>query len=138
MISNPAYADVMTLISDNALGVIGETLFGGEWGTKSGDVDIDEQVMVLEGPGTPSDIKEMYENPAIQILVRGIKRGRDIDVYSKAKAVSDLLLLTVDGFEINGTCYTGFEETSNIAQLGKDSNERFVYSMNFSTFRNRF
>ena len=134
-ISTPVYFDVMTLISDNKLGVINDDLFGGEWG------DTDEQILVLEGVGVPSDLKESFENPGVQILVRGPVAGqgtgRDIDVYAKAKAVYDLLVSQEDNVLIGDVCYTGFEPTSNIAPLGKDDNERFNYSMNFTTFRNQ-
>lgn len=134
-ISTPVYFDVMTLIEDNNLGVPEDNLFGGEWGKP------DEQILVLEGVGVPSDLKESFENPGIQILVRGPVAGqeksRDIDVYTKAKAVYDLLVSQDDSVLINDVCYTGFEPTSNIAPLGKDENERFMYSMNFTTFRNQ-
>lgn len=134
-ISTPVYFDVMTLIEDNNLGVPEDNLFGGEWGKP------DEQILVLEGVGVPSDLKESFENPGVQILVRGPVAGqeksRDIDVYTKAKAVYDLLVSQDDSVLINDVCYTGFEPTSNIAPLGKDENERFMYSMNFTTFRNQ-
>jgi len=131
---NPTYFDVMTLLGDNGFGDIGTDLFGGEWGAP------DSQVLVLEGPGSPSDHKDIYEQPSVQILVRGPKTGtdrRDIDVYARAKAISDFMLSQLECTEINGVKYLGFEEGSNIAPLGKDINERFVYSMNFFTWRNR-
>ncbi len=130
-ISTPTYFDVFTLLSDNGFGVIGVDLFGGEWGA------VDEQILVLEGVGTPVILKTEYENPGVQILVRGVPRGRDKDVYAKAKPISDFLLNLPADTLVNNICYAGFEETSNIAPLGKDENERFIYSMNFSTFRNR-
>jgi hypothetical protein len=137
MTETPTYADVMTLLSDNSLGVIGEDLFGGEWGTKTLNTDIDEQVLVIEGVGTPSELKDLYEQPSVQILVRGPKAGADIDVYQRAKRISNFLLSQSECTEINGKIYKGFEEGSNLAALGKDENQRFIYSMNFFTFRNR-
>lgn len=134
-ISTPVYFDVMTLIEDNKIAVIDDNLFGGEWGKP------DEQILVLEGVGVPSDLKQSFENPGIQILVRGTVAGqencKDIDVYAKAKAVYDLLVSQDDSVLIGDVCYTGFEPTSNIAPLGKDKNERFNYSMNFTTYRNQ-
>jgi len=135
-ILNPAYFDVMTLLKDNKLGVIDNDLFGGEWGE-----GCDEQALCLEGVGVPSDLKQTYENPGVQILVRGEKAGqeggRDIDVYARAKAIYDLLVTQEDSIIINDVCYTGFEPTTNLAALGKDENERFIYSMNFTTYRNQ-
>jgi len=132
MINRPTYYDVMWLLEDGGIGTIGTDLFGGEWGRWT-----DEQILCLEGVGTPADPKELYEMPGVQILVRGEKRGRDIDVYEKAKEVSDYLLGLPDTTDANDVCYKGFEESSNIAPLGKDFNQRFIYSMNFYTYRNR-
>lgn len=131
---NPFYFDVATLISDELAGfTLGANLFGGEWSTKS-----DAQVMCLEGVGVPSELKELFENVSVQILVRGNKRQADNKVYSEAKNVSDFLLSQSECVTINGIDYKGFEEGSTIAPLGKDDKERFVYSMNFFSWRNRF
>lgn len=132
---NPTYADTATLLSLNGFGAMGTDIFGGEWGSP------DKQILCLEGVGVPSDLKDIYEQPSVQILVRGTKSGtgsRDIDVYTAAKAISDFLLQQLEHVEISGTCYLGFEQGSNIAPLGKDENERFVYSLNFMTYRNPF
>lgn len=141
MTDNPVYADVMVLLSDNGFGVVGDVIFGGEWGTTTGNIDIDEQILVLDGVGVPSDLKDLFEQPSVQILVRGATRGMpdsaEIEVYSRAKQISNFLLSQPETIDINGNCYTGFEEGSNIAPLGKDENERFTYSMNFTTYRNR-
>ena len=134
MIDQPTYADVMRLIELGGLGTVGADLFGGEWGP------VDAQALILEGPGIVSPLKTLYENPSVQILVRGPKNGdpasRDIDVYQRAKTISNFLLSQPECVEINGRSYKGFEPLSNIVPLGKDSNERFTYSMNFYTFRN--
>lgn len=131
MIDKPVYYHVAFFLSINGFGTLGETIFGGKWGKP------DEQVLVLNGVGSPADPKETYENPGLQIIVRGKKGLADHEVYTTAKAISDFLLAQLDNVEISGVCYTGFEESSNIANLGKDENERFMYSMNFTTFRNR-
>ena len=129
---NATYYDVAQLLADNGLGTLGVDLFGGEWGTP------DAQVLCLEGIGTPSDIKDTYEQTSVQILVRGEKRARDHDVYAVARAVSLFLLGLSECVTVNGTDYKGFEPGSNIAPLGMDTNERFVYSMNMYTYRNAF
>ena len=128
---NPTYYDVATLLENNGLGTLGADLFGGEWG------EPDAQILCLEGVGTPSDITGLYEQPGVQVLVRGEKGQRDRDVYARAKAVSDFLLSQPQCVTTGGTDYKGFEEGSNIAPLGKDSNERLIYSMNLYTYRNR-
>ena len=129
MTLNPSYFDVATLLDDNAFGSLGVDLFGGEWG------DVDAQTLVLEGVGTVSDLKQTYEQPSVQILVRGEKLQASHLVYATAKAISDFLVTQAESVTINTTEYIGFEPSSNIAPLGKDANERHVYSMNFSTYR---
>ena len=131
MINTPTYYLVASLLSQNGFGSLRTDIFGGEWGR------CDEQILVIEGIGTPADPKELYENPSVQILVRGDKRQASHEVYATAKNISDFMLTLPDSVDIDGVCYTGFEEASNIAQLGKDDNERFIYSMNFSTFRKK-
>lgn len=131
MIDKPAYYDLALYLAANDFGTLGTDIFAGEWGSAS------KQLMLLNGVGVPSDVKDLYENPGIQIFARGDKREADHEVYSTAKEVSDFILALADNIEINGVCYTGFEPTTNIANLGKDDNERFIYSMNFTTFRNR-
>tara|TARA_R110000851_G_scaffold232246_1_gene384904 strand:- start:577 stop:990 length:414 start_codon:yes stop_codon:yes gene_type:complete len=136
--SNPPYFDVMTLLqAEAALALtVGGNLFGGEWG------GVDAQVLCLNAPALPSELPELVESVAVQILVRGERAGaatgsRDFDVYQRAKAITDVLLLQLDTVQINGVPYKGFEEGSGLAPLGKDKNERFTYSMNFITWRNR-
>lgn len=130
-ITTPVYFDVFTLLSDNGFGVIDVDLFGGGWG------NADEQILVLEGVGSVVELQESYENPGIQILVRGTPRGRDIDVYARAKSISDFMIALPVNTLVNGVCYTSFKQSTNLAALGKDENERFIYTMNFTTFRNR-
>ncbi len=131
MIDTPAYLDLANYLAANGFGTMGDDIWAGEWGPTN------RQLMLMNGVGVPSDIKELFENPGIQIFARGDKRDADHVVYAAAKAVSDFILSLPDNIEIQGVCYTGFEPTTNIANIGKDSNERFIYSMNFSTFRNR-
>jgi hypothetical protein len=131
---NPAYYDVATLINDDLAGyTLSDNLFGGAWGA-----NIDAQALCLEGVGTPSDLKDLYEQPSVQILVRGDKNEADHLVYRRAKEISDFLLSQTECVTINGTDYKGFEEGANIAPLGKDDKERFIYSMNFYSWRNRY
>lgn len=131
MSSNPVYYDVISLLTAGGFGALGSDIFGGEWG------EPDVQVLVLGGDGFPSAQPDIYEQPGVQIIVRGARKGRDFDVYTPAKAISDYLLTLSDNTTANGVCYKGFEEASNIAPMGKDANERFMYSMNFYTWRNR-
>ena len=129
MTTNAIHFDIATLLNDNALGSLGVDLFGGEWGS------VDAQTLVLDGAGTVSPLKQTYEQPSVQILVRGEKLQASHLVYATAKAIYDFLVTQSESVTINTTEYKGFEPSSNIAPLGKDANERHIYSMNFSTYR---
>lgn len=129
---NPTYYDTATLLNDGLASLtLGSNLFGGEW-----SAGIDKQALCLEGVGTPSPLAESYEQSSVQILVRGGAREADYITYRQAKEISEFLLSQTSCVTINGTVYKGFEQGSNIAALGKDQNERFLYSMNFFTYRN--
>jgi hypothetical protein len=126
--ANAPHFDIATKINADTSYVLGADLFGGEWG------DTDEQVLILDGVASASELKDVYEEVSIQALVRGKKCEAAHDVYLKAKVLSNYLL-NLDDFEVNGCGYKLFEPSSNIAPLGKDDNERHTYSMNFLTYR---
>ena len=132
--------DVAQLLVDNAVATsatptvlltLGTNLFVFEWGE-----DIDEQILINDAGGLPSDLKDQYENPIFQILSRGPKAEGGIIPYNNLKIVRDFLLTQPELVTINTTDYLGFEEQSNMAPLGNDENDRFIYVMNFFTFRN--
>ena len=127
---NPVYYDVAFHLQSNGFGTLGDDLFGGEWG------DSDKQILVIDGAGIPSPLKDSYEQPSVQILVRGNKLEPDYQVYRAAKLIYDFMVSLPETVELNGTCYKGMEIGSNLAPLGKDENQRFIYSMNFTTWRN--
>lgn len=126
---NPAYYDVANYLMANGF----LNIYGGEW-----NEDRDDQTLVLNGVAVPSELKDLYEQPSVQILVRGKNGQADFTVYQEAKRISDFLLALPEQVEMGTTCYTGFEEETGITNLGKDEKQRFIYSMNFSTYRNRF
>lgn len=132
---NPVYVDAaMTLQSDFTFKdgsnlALGENLAGGEW------CDGDEQVLLLDGVGTPSDLKDVYEQVNLQILVRGNPREPDEKVYNRAYQVMRFFLNLPESVDLNGCAYKGFEQESGLLPLGKDDNERFIYSFNLSTYR---
>lgn len=126
---NPVYYDVAFHLQSNGFGILGDDLFGGEWGKS------DKQILVIDGTGTPSPLKDTYEQPSVQILVRGSKLESDYQVYRSAKLIYDFMVSLPETVELNGTCYKGMEIGSNLAPLGKDENQRFIYSMNFITWR---
>lgn len=131
MTMNAIHFDVARLFDLNGVATLGTDLFGGEW-----SIGVDKQILVLDGVGVPSELKELFEQPGVQILVRGDKNEASHEVYKRTKQVYDFLIQLPENTAINGACYKGFEPNSSIAPLGKDENERHVYSMNFLTYRN--
>ena len=110
---------------------LGTNLFIFEWGS-----EIDEQILIVDAGGFSSDQKDQYEQPIFQILSRGKKsKGAEI-AHNNLKIVRDFLLTMESNITINTTEYLTFEEQSNLAPLGNDENDRFVYTSNFFTYRN--
>ena len=133
---NPVYEDAAFklqsefIFNDGSSLSLGDNLSGGEW--ESG---IDYQVLLIDGVPVPSDLKDLYENVNLQVLVRGEKLEEDRKVYSRAYEVMRFFLNLPENTDLNGCIYKGFEQESGLLQLGKDSNERFTYSFNLSTYR---
>ena len=126
---NATWYDVAIWLNANGYGTLAADLFGGQWG------EPDQQVLVLDGIGTPSGLPTLYEQPSIQILSRGAKSEAPNVVYQRLKVISDALLNSPERVDMNGTEYAGFEQGSNIAPLGLDDNQRHIYSANFYTYR---
>lgn len=136
---NPAYYDLCFYLQENGLGTLGSDLFGGEWGLISNDdinSEVDKQILVTGGVSIPTELKDLYENISIQILVRGDKGEPDYKVGQRAYTIRKFMLTQPENICMNGVGYKGFEEGAAIAPLGKDENQRFIYSMNFTTYRN--
>lgn len=128
---NSVAQDVATLLEDNALGTIGTDLFGMQWGD-----DIDSQTLVIETGAIDTENKEQYEQPTFQILVRGVRQGAINTLYATIKAIHEFLIEQSELVTINSTDYLGFEPVSGVIALGRDDNNRFVYSSNYYTYRN--
>lgn len=127
---NPVSFDIATLLAANDLGSIGQDLAGMEW--LSG---IDGQTLVMDTSGVEPELKGQYEQPTFQILVRGKKGQSGLEVYNKARPIYEFLIAQGD-VEINETCYKEFDPLSSLEGIGRDANDRLVYTMNFSTYRN--
>lgn len=127
--------DIRTLLNDNGFGVEGTDLFSFEWGTNDEGEEIDSQTLIVDTEPLTSDLKDQYEQPTFAILVRGVIDGDSKTVYDKARAIFEFLIVQPTQ-TINTVDYLEFEPIGGTTPLGKDKNSRFVYSMNFYTFRN--
>lgn len=122
--------DVAKLLeNEGSLGSIGSNIFGYEWGKP------DEQILVLLGVVAPSDLKDLYATDSVQILVRGERTRSAKHAYTIANKIYNYLVTLPENNDVDGNCYKGFEPSSNIAPLGKDENERHLFSLNFETVR---
>ena len=129
---NSVAKDVATLLNGNLGLTLGTNLFGMEWGPDSTDV----QYLVLDTTGVDTVDKTQYEQPNFQILVRGNRDGSASDVYDNIRVVHEFLITQAELITIGTTDYLGFEPLSSIGGLGRDENERYVYSANYTTYRN--
>jgi len=123
---NAVSVDVMTLLAANALGTVGDDLFAMEWG------DTDEQTLILDTGGVASPLKEQFEQPTFQVLTRGKKKADANTSYQASRAIYEFLIA-------QGTAcgLMGFEPTGGPPELiGRDENDRMIYSCNYYTFRN--
>lgn len=112
---------------------MGVNLAGGEWLE-----GIDAQILLLEGVGVQASLPRYFEKPGLQMLARGEKRMADHHVYTMIKTVYDVLVAykEADGQDPDNCLANGFFiPSSTLSPLGKDENERFVYSVNFQTIR---
>lgn len=128
---NSVAQDVAQLLNDNALGILATDLFAFQFAD-----GIDAQTLVMETDAIPTEDKDQYEQPMFQVLVRGARQGPPATSYAIAKAAHEFLIAQPELVTINSTDYLGFEPLAGIAPLGRDENNRFVYSMNYYTFRN--
>jgi len=127
--------DIRTLLAGGGLGLTdGTDLFSFEWGTDDEGEEIDSQTLIVDTEPMDTDLKETYEQPTFVILVRGSVDEGGKAVHDRARAVYEFMLARVTQ-TINGVDYLEFEPIGGLYPIGRDSNSRFVYSMNFYTFR---
>ncbi len=121
--------DITTLLAANALGTYGTDLFAMEWND-----ELDAQTLILDQAGIDSPLKESHEQPFFQVLVRG-EKGDDMNTaYQAIRAIHEFLIQAPT--QLIGLCeYTGFDPLSTIINLGRDDNNRAIFSMNYYTFR---
>lgn len=127
---NAVSFDIMTLLSDNAFGTIGTDLGAMAWLE-----DIDEQVIVLDTGSIDRSLALQSEQPTFQILARGNK-GEDLKTtYDTIRAIHEFLL-PLGATVINGEDYLSFFPINAPTGIGRDKNDRAVFTANYYTFRN--
>ena len=127
---NAASFDIMTLLSDNTLGTIGTDLGAMAWLE-----GVDKQVIVIDTGSIDRDLALQSEQSTFQILSRG-KASEDMQTaYNTLRAIHEFLL-PLGTTIINGEDYLSFFPISAPTGIGRDDNDRAVFTANYSTFRN--
>ena len=125
--------DIVNYLETNDFGIVGDDLFGMEWGA-----DVNEQILVMDVESNQVENKDHISNVNFQLLCRGEQADDARNAYNKLKAVHDFLITQSDkGVDIGGTVYLGFHpRQGDLIALGRDKNDRYVFSINYFTFRN--
>jgi hypothetical protein len=102
------------------------------------------ECFVGEEPAAPNDVVTIYDtgggapfseielfNPTIQVRTRAVKYQ---DAYDLQLEIMRALINPVS-FEINDTKYIGVWAQSDIISIGKDANNRSVFTSNFNIER---
>lgn len=127
---NAVSIDIMTFLAANGFGVIGTDLFAMAWGE-----GVDAQILIMDTGGIDTDLKLVVENPTFQILARGDKNIDINATFGVIRSAHEFLISAKDPV-ISGTAYIGgFEPRGIINSLGRDNNDRVMFSANYFTFR---
>jgi len=133
---NSVSEDIRQLLNnDGSFGIQGTDLFSFQWGVNSDGEEQNAQTIVIDTENLDVIDKQYYERPTFVIYVRGDTSESAHSVYDRARSIYQFMIIQVRQV-INGTEYIQYEPVGSPRNLGKDNNNRFVYSMNFSTFRN--
>ena len=125
--------DIRALLNGSLGLVEAIDLFSFEWGSVDG-TEINKQVLVIDLEPMDTDMKDSYEKPVFQILVRGENDESGKIVHDQARAIYDFIREQVTQ-TINSVDYLEFEPVGGLMPLGKDSNGLHTYAMTFYTFR---
>lgn len=108
----------------------------GDWALYVGEepVSPDNVVTFYDTGGPPGNPDANLQNPTIQIRVR----SRDyLPGYNKAAELRDLLKLPHD-FIFGDWHYSGVFLTTDVAKIGKDGNNRNLFTVNFRIERDPY
>lgn len=135
MALNNVAEDIVTLLDDASKGTAATDLFSFQWGSTEDGVEVNKQIMVRHTDDIPNGHKTDYEQPTFNILVRGNTNEGFVSVHDRARDIYEFMVQQVRQ-TLNGTEYLQYAPIGGLIPIGKDSNNRVVFSMNFFTFRN--
>lgn|GEM_PF-2103979 len=94
------------------------------------------QIAVYPTGGLPREPEEDLDRPTFQLLFRGTSgtsTGMELDID---KAIR-ILTTSPNGFTVLGRKYASIDTRGNMLYLGRDQNNRPLYSQNFLAWRSR-
>ena len=122
--------DIASLMDANDFGTIGTDIFMFGWGEKE-----ESQFLIMETGGFEAELQESLERPSFQVLYRGKKAESALVGHEKIRGVYEFLNAQFNVI-IEGTCYPQFNPLAPPAGIGQDDEDRFIFSMNYATYRN--
>jgi hypothetical protein len=126
--------DIRVLLDANGFGVSATDLFSHQWGSGLNGAEIDKQILVRDNGDIDALDKTIYETPTFTILVRGGAKESFSTVRLRARTIYETMLQE-ERQVINGNEYVQFAPQGGLLPIGKDASNRWVFTMNFFTFR---
>lgn len=130
MTQKPVSQDIANILDNAGLGTIGQDIFMFAWGEEA-----QQQLLIIETGGFEAELQESLERLSFQVLYRGKKAESSLIGYAKIRAVYEYLNEQLNVI-IDGTCYPQFNPLAPPAGIGQDTEDRFIFSMNYTTYRN--
>lgn len=131
---NAVSEDVRTLLHNAGKGVAGTDLFSMQWGSANGGGEVHKQILVMDREPIDALIKDEYENPVFEVLVRGGVAENILAVHDRARGIYEWFI-TLLRQEVGPVTYIQFAPVGGIIPLSKDASNRAVFSMTFFTYR---
>lgn len=122
--------DIATILQDNGLGIIGESIFVGQDSPPKPDVQLNIRNTGTFLPDYPT-IDLAY--PTVQIIARGTKGGHQA-CEEKIYAVKDYMK-TIANYTVNDSRFVFINQQSGPVDIGLDSVMRPMYSLNLVCLR---
>lgn len=125
--ANPPSVDIKDVIENATSLTFGTNLF-----ISTMPSEPDNSVCLYDTGGFPQE-QYAYEKPTIQIKIRN---NSYLNGYNQARDLKYLLSTgDYNSSDINGTRYILIKNTSDVLYLGKDDNNRFLFTINFQIHR---
>lgn len=96
----------------------------------------DQSIAVLDNGGRGAEVKVAIDYPTVQVLIRGSKAAGG---YSAGYAKAEAVLAALQGIDQNPSAYPNLVSCvvrGGITGIGRDENDRPLFSLNFNLITN--